>query len=781
MEGQRIDVTGRVQGVGFRPYVWRLAKEAGLTGRVLNDAQGVRIDAWGTQAQLQGFTAALRQKPPPLARIEDLTVRPLRGASPSAGFSIAPSGGGTITTEITPDAATCPDCLRDIRDPNDRRYGYPFTNCTHCGPRLSIVEGIPYDRARTAMRAFTMCADCQREYHDPQDRRFHAQPNACPACGPKVWLENAQGRIASADPFAQAAQMLAEGQIIAIKGIGGFHLACDATNATAVQTLRQRKFREAKPFGLMMRDATQVRHFCGLSDAEADLLTSPSAPLVLLQKRSDTRLPGVAPGLDRFGVMLPHTPLHHLLLAQFDGPLVMTSGNRSGLPQVTDNAHALTALTGIADAWLMHDRDIVNRLDDSIIRAGPSPAILRRGRGLAPAPIHLHEAFADAPPILAMGAAQKATFCLVQNGRAILSQHIGDLTTAETYDDFRAKIALFRDLYGLDPAVIAVDMHPDYLSTRWGQQLARDTGAQLIAVQHHHAHLVSTLAEHQVAPDNARAVGVILDGTGWGPDGTIWGGEILVGDYGGFERRAHFQPIALPGGDAAVREPWRNLVAHLHAALGPDWQDHIAGTPLADRLEPMPTTIMEQMIAKGVNAPLASSAGRLFDAVAAALGIAFAQQHYEGQAAMELEALMTADLPTTGYPVALSEAGALSWAPLWQELIADLNAGALPGVIATRFHLGLGDALIAATQQVATLAGIDRIVLSGGVMQNRSLLQYLETKLGRLGLDVLSQRNVPANDGGISLGQAGVAAAAGIQPSLGGSSEWPARLVEPGA
>lgn len=759
MAGQRIEVTGRVQGVGFRPYVWRLARKAGLTGQVLNDAGGVRIEVWGRQAQLQDFTDALQQDPPPLARIETLRSYRVTNPPPRDDFIIAQSGGGPVTTEITPDAATCPDCLREVFDPADRRHGYAFTNCTHCGPRLSIVEGIPYDRARTSMRGFAICADCLHEYQDPQDRRFHAQPNACPACGPQVWLEDTSGRIACTDPIARAAKMLALGRIVAIKGIGGFHLACDAHNAAAVQTLRDRKNRVAKPLALMVGDLTQLDDICHLSDAEADLLKSPAAPIVLLQMRTDAALPGIAPGLDRIGVMLAHSPLHHLLLAQCRGPLVMTSGNPSGLPQVTDNADARTALAGIADAWLMHDRAIVNRLDDSIMRMDAHAAsTLRRSRGLAPAPVHLHDAFAKAPPILAMGATQKATFCLIRNGNAIPSEHIGDLTTAETYADFRNKINLFRDLYDLDPEVIAVDMHPDYLSARWGRQLARDTGARLIAVQHHHAHLASTLAEHQIVPEDARTVGVILDGTGMGTDGTIWGGEILVGDYGGFERRAHFQPIALPGGEAAVRAPWRNLVAHLRAAFGPEWRGHITGTPLADRLAPRPTTIMDQMIAKGVNAPLASSAGRLFDAVAAALGIALAEQHYEGQAAMELEALVEPELSATGYPIALSEAGILSWTPLWQALIADLIAGVSPGTIATRFHLGLGDALVTTAAQVATSAGINRIALSGGVMQNRFLHQHLWRGLGGLGFEVLSQSKVSANDGGISLGQAVVAA-----------------------
>jgi hydrogenase maturation protein HypF len=622
---------------------------------------------------------------------------------------------------------------------------------------LSIVTGIPYDRAQTSMRKFDMCADCLREYRDPTDRRFHAQPNACPACGPKIWLEDAQGDVTCDDPLTETAQRLMQGQIIAIKGIGGFHLACDATNAKAVQRLRDRKNRKAKPFAIMARDARQIRDYCHLSDAEADLLTTAAAPIVLLKARKT--LPAIAPRLDRIGVMLPHSPLHHLLMAQVKGPLVMTSGNPSNTPQVTRNAHARSALAQIADMWLMHDRDIVNRLDDSLLRMDHGgPSILRRGRGFAPAPVPLHTAFADAPPTLAMGAELKSTFCLLKNGQAIPSQHMGDLTTAETYADFRAKIALFGALYDFAPQVIAVDQHPDYLSTRWGAQLAKQTGAALVKVQHHHAHMVSCLAEHAVPPDDALSVGVILDGTGFGADGTIWGGEVLLGDYHGFERKAHVQPIALPGGEHAARAPWRNLVAHLIAVFGEDWEHQIAGTPVSKMLAGKPTALIGQMIKQGVNAPLASSTGRLFDAVAAALGIAFDLQHFEGQAAMELEALMGEQRVSTGYPAEVLGLGIISWKPLWLGLIADLRSGARPATIAARFHLGLANALVGIVTRIAADAQTYRIVLSGGVLQNRFLMHALVEKLHAQGLTVLHHKNLPANDGGIALGQACCAA-----------------------
>ena len=757
MTGRQITVRGRVQGVGFRPYVWRLARAAGLTGHVRNDGAGVQIMAWGTQGALEDFLRNMQQTPPPLAVIEQVITTQLNGAPPAGDFCIAHSEGGEISAEITPDAATCDDCLAEIRDPDDRRYRYPFTNCTHCGPRLSIVRGIPYDRAQTSMNAFRMCPDCLREYQDPTDRRFHAQPNACPVCGPKIWLEDKQGRIVCADPIAQTAQRLVQGRIIAIKGIGGFHLACDATDPKTVQALRMRKRRLAKPFAIMAKDADQIREYCHLSGAETDLLMSPASPIVLLKTRRP--LPAIAPGLDRIGVMLPHTPLHHLLMAEVDTPLVMTSGNPSHMPQVTQNDQARSALAGIADAWLMHDRDIVNRLDDSLMRMDHGgPSILRRGRGLAPAPIALHAQFADAPPTLAMGAELKSTFCLIKNGQAIPSQHIGDLTSAETYADFRAKIALFGDLYGMEAKVIAVDLHPDYLSTRWGAQLAKETGATLVGVQHHHAHMVSCLAEHHVAPDDALSVGLILDGTGLGPDGTIWGGEVLLGGYSGYDRKAHLQPVALPGGEHAVREPWRNLVAHLVAAFGADWERVIGGTRIARRLAEKPTKLIGQMITQGVNAPLASSAGRLFDAVAAALDVTFDQQHYEGQAAMELEAMMGDCRASGGYPAAVSDAGIVSWEPLWSDLIADLKAGVDPAIIATRFHVGLADVLAETATRIASDAQTHRIVLSGGVMQNRFLQHALSEKLRARGFSVLRHKILSANDGGIALGQACCAA-----------------------
>ncbi|WP_193368680.1 carbamoyltransferase HypF [Pelagibius marinus] len=754
-EGRRIRVRGLVQGVGFRPHVWRLARDAGLAGLVRNDGEGVEIEAWGEAAALAGFLEALRTEAPPLARVDAVEAEALAGRTPAGGFSIAESGQGAVHTGIVPDAATCQACLAEVLDPADRRHGYAFTNCTHCGPRLSIVREIPYDRATTSMSVFEMCPACRREYEDPADRRFHAQPNACPDCGPRLWLETEEGRQAVADPLAEAARLIREGGIVAVKGIGGFHLACDALNAEAVAALRARKRRYGKPFAVMARDLAMVRRFARVSDAEAELLESPAAPIVLLRAAGEALAEGVAPGQDSLGVMLPYTPLHHLLLRAVGGPIVLTSGNRSDEPQATGNAEARARLAGIAGAWLMHDRAIVNRLDDSVIRLdAPGPSVLRRARGMAPAPLNLAAPFKEAPRVLALGGELKATFCLLRQGQAVVSQHIGDLEEVATHADYRAMLALYRQIYDFDPEVIAVDKHPDYLSTQWGAALAEETGARLVTVQHHHAHLAACLAEHGLAPGEEQALGLILDGLGFGADGTIWGGEFLAGGYAGFERLGHFLPVAMPGGARASREPWRNTYAHLRAA-------GMTGRAQAAGLAGRPLETLDRMIAQGLNAPPASSAGRLFDAVAGALGLCRDGQSHEAQAAMELEALARPWMAEqTAYPVALlsEERLVLGWAPLWTALLDDLDRNEMAGRIAARFHLGLVDALARAAATLAGAQGLRRIVLSGGVMQNQLLLEGLSRELGSAGYEVLSHRRVPANDGGLSLGQAVIAA-----------------------
>jgi len=760
--GRIIRVAGRVHGVGFRPFVWRLARSAGLHGRVRNDGAGVVVEAWGPVAALEAFMGQLRAEAPPLARIDAVTWSDLDGAPPADGFQIAPSGAGPISAEIAPDAATCADCLAEIFDTANRRHRYPFTNCTQCGPRLSIVRRVPWDRPLTAMAGFAMCAECRAEYLDPADRRFHAEPIACPACGPKLWLEDRAGPVPASNPIAETARRLRAGEIVAIKGIGSFHLACDAGSTVAVAELRRRKRRPTKPFAVMVRDLAAARHLALISDGEAEALGSRAAPIVLLRTRG-TALPGIAPGLDRVGIMLPATPLHHLLMAALDGPIVLTSGNVTSAPPAADNARARADLARIADAWLMHDRQILWRLDDPVLRMdGSGPAVLRRGRGLAPEDVPLPAVFGDAPPVLAMGGDLKAAYCLLRDGRAAPSAHIGDLGDAAVFEDYRRQIAATLDLYGMAPEVIAVDMHPDYLSARWGRTLAGETPARLVPVQHHHAHLASCLAEHGLAPGAERVLGIVLDGTGSGPDGTIWGGEILLGGYVGFQRRGHLPAIAMPGGEQAARVPWRNTLAHLIAAFGPDWRTRIAGTDLAGRLDTPACGMVERMITGGVNAPPASSAGRLFDAVAAALGFE-GRQDYEGQAAMRLEAMAAPHMATAeAWEVDLTRIGGAlvpSWAPLWSGILADLRRGAAPGSIAARFHRTLIATLAAMATRIAAETGASRAALTGGVMQNALLRDGLAHALNARGLDALTQRIMPANDGGLALGQAAIAAA----------------------
>ena len=763
--GRRIRVRGLVQGVGFRPHVWRLAKDHGIFGSVRNDGEGVEIDAWAEPDRFDRFLAAIRSDAPPLARIDSITFTDLSDPSPGTTFEIVKSLSGTVSTGIVPDAATCPACLTDIRDSDNRRFGYAFTNCTHCGPRLSIVRAIPYDRANTSMDAFPMCEACGSEYEDPGDRRFHAQPNACPTCGPKLWLEDKTGVIYCADPLLEAARRIGQGQIAAIKGIGGFHLACDALDEVAVAELRRRKRRPVKPLALMAADLPEIRKQCHVTPAEEAQLKSAAAPIVLLELHGEPLTPSLAPGQDRLGFMLPYTPLHHSLLAAAGGPLVFTSGNLSDEPQAIGNDDARTRLSEIADLWLMHDREIVNRLDDSVVRIdAPGPQILRRARGFAPAPLMLPDDFRDCPPVLAMGGELKSTFCLLKDGQAILSQHLGDLEEAATHAEYRRTLALYRQIFRHDPKVIAVDNHPDYLSTQWGEALARETGARVVGVQHHHAHLAACLADNGIPPGEDLSLGLILDGLGLGSDGTIWGGEILLGGYRGFERKGYFLPVALPGGTKAIKEPWRNLVAHLTAAFGPDYLASVPGDHLKDALRAKQLPVLDKMIASGLNAPQSSSAGRLFDAVAAALGVCFDGQDFEGHAGTVLECLarqFLVDEPP--YPIAVEhgEQASISWDPLWRGLLADLASGVDTGRIAARFHLALIHGLTEAVAAIGASCGVRRVVLSGGVLQNQILHEGLTDELKRKGLDVLSHRQVPANDGGLALGQAAIGALSG--------------------
>ncbi len=835
-----IRVRGLVQGVGFRPAVWRLAHEYGLRGWVGNDGAGVSALLCGAPNDIVGLVDALMRAPLALARIDAIEREPAAVPSDCADFRIVDSHTGSIHTGVVPDAAICPDCRQEILDPAARRFRYPFANCTQCGPRLSIIEAIPYDRGATTMRPFRMCPDCAAEYGNPADRRFHAQPIACPACGPRIWLEPA---VPNEDAIEAAGALLLAGGIVAIKALGGFHLACDATNAAAVARLRQAKHRDAKPFALMARDIALIQRYARVAEADAAALSSPVAPIVLLQGAGDTAPPrleeagvihsgsrhsarpvlqGIAPGLSSLGFMLPGTPLHHLLLSDIDRPLVMTSGNLSDEPQCITNDEARSKLRGIADHILLHDRDIARRVDDSVVRvAGGATRVLRRARGYAPAPLPLPHGFAAAPSLLAMGGELKSTFALVRDGEAVLSHHMGDLENAPTFADYRHSIEQYRTLFAHTPCAIAVDCHPDYLATKHGRVLARLDALPVFAVQHHHAHLAACMTENGAPLDTEPVLGIVLDGLGWGDDSTIWGGEFLHGDYRGCRRLACLKPVAMPGGAQAVREPWRNAYAQITAAIGwPRFMATYGKTELARDLSARPVAVLDQMIARGVNAPWSSSCGRLFDAVAAAAGLCRDKVQYEGQAAMMLEAAAdtaamdddgraypfaitalpsaaalpsataapsatagpsatAAPSPTAGpyataAPAAVPSASAipsagllhLDPAPLWPALLDDIATGTPVSLIAARFHAGLA---IAISQMVSALRVTGRVALSGGVFQNKLLLEQVMRLLSAQGLDVLTHRLVPANDGGLALGQAAVTAARMLSGDTGES------------
>ncbi len=771
-----IRVRGRVQGVGFRPNVWRLARECGLVGEVRNDSQGVLIFAGGASRDLLEFLARLERDQPPLSRIDRIDCRVFWGDLPGE-FRITESVSSEADTQVAPDAAMCAACAAEINDPAARRFRYPFTNCTHCGPRLSIVRGVPYDRAKTTMSAFTLCEDCAQEYHDPADRRFHAQPIACSACGPQLVLEQLDARAAApveADVLDAACALLNGGAILAIKGLGGYQLACDARNGAAVESLRRQKHRDAKPFALMARDLAVVRDYCRVSDAEAALLSDASAPIVLMRAKLPKLLPErVAPGLNTLGFMLPTTPLHRLLLQSVDGPLVMTSGNLSDEPQVIDEQEARERLSGVAAYALTHNRQIANRVDDSVVRmmAG-GPRILRRARGFAPAPLALPPEFSKAPPLLAFGGHLKATFCLFKKGEAVLSPHQGDLEDALTFEDYRKNLALYAALFDHSPQALVADLHPDYLSSK----LARSRcGASLplIEVQHHHAHVAACLAENLYPQYGAPVLGLVLDGLGWGAEGEIWGGELLLADYRDYERLGALRPTPMPGGTAALREPWRNLYAHLIAAFGRTrLARKLESLELGDYLRTKPCATLDAMMARGVNAPLASSCGRLFDGFAALLGLCRDRQSYEGQAGAYLEAVAEEISPCeaeAGYPFALIASADdaptfIDPAPMWAAALEDLRCGTSRGVMAARFHKGLARALVTLTESLAhsraeATRRFDTVALSGGCLQNSILLQELTRRFETCGFVVLTHTKVPANDGGLALGQAAIGAA----------------------
>ncbi len=739
MNGLRIRVRGQVQGVGFRPFVWQLARRMGVTGEVLNDAEGVLIFAAG--ADLDGFVAALSDEAPPLSRVDAVECASCEVGVADA-FVIAASGGPGAETRVTPDAATCADCADEIRG-DGRRRGYAFTNCTNCGPRFTILTGLPYDRAQTTMAPFAMCPDCRAEYEDPADRRFHAQPVACPACGPRVWFERYAGEF-QGDAVALAAAAILGGEIVAVKGLGGFHLCCDATNGAAVAALRTRKRRPGKPFALMAPLAL-VRQYAMVSAAEEALLCDPAAPVVLLEKSGAALPDAVAPGQGTLGWMLPYTPLHHLLLDAVARPLVMTSGNLSGEPQVIGNDEAREKLGAFADAFVMHDRDIARRLDDGVERIGPAgPMTLRRARGRVPGTLPLPSGFPDRQ-VVAYGGQMKAAICLVKNGQALLGHHLGELDEALTWEAFLQADADYAALFDHAPDAVATDLHPDFRATRHGVERAEAEGLRHVSVQHHHAHMAACMAENAWPLDGGPVVGIVLDGTGLGSDGTVWGGEVLLGGYRSVERRAWLRPAPLIGGDLAAREPWRNALVRLDKAGLSDWADAL----FADK----PLVLARQAAASGLNAPASSSVGRLFDAVAACLGVCPDVQTYEGEAAMRLEALP----PYAGLVRFASRGHEIDPAPFFAELRESLSLGASAAYGAALFQNSLAAAFAREARRLVETGEAAAVALSGGCFQNARLLA--ETLRCLEGVPVLVHRATPANDGGLAFGQAMVALA----------------------
>ncbi|MFP4321344.1 MAG: carbamoyltransferase HypF [Anaerolineales bacterium] len=744
-DARRIEITGVVQGVGFRPWVYRMAMTHDLRGWVRNTSAGVTIHAEGPSAALAAFMADLRAAPPPQAHIHtfDAHVVAPEGATTFEILHSTPIPGAM--QPISPDLALCDDCRRELYDPADRRYRYPFINCTQCGPRFTIIQDIPYDRPQTTMAAFDMCAACAAEYQAPLDRRFHAQPVACPVCGPQIWLEAGGASLAGEAALAAAAERLRAGAILAVRGLGGFHLACDATSAEAVARLRARKARPAKPFAVMVRDLATAQRFCHLNEVEMSLLRSPASPIVLLARRADGEpLPeAVAPGQTTLGVMLPYTPLHDLLLDALACPLVMTSGNRVSEPIETENDGARAALGAIADAFLLHDRPIHIRTDDSVMRVFQGAELpLRRSRGYAPYPLDLPM---ELPPLLAVGAEMKNTFCLARARYAFMSHHIGDLESYAARASFAAGVAHFERLFRVVPTVLAHDLHPDYAATRYATDRAARDDLPLVGVQHHHAHIAACLAEH--GHSGARPVlGVCFDGTGYGTDGTIWGGEFLLADYADFQRLAHLKPLPLPGGDAAVRRPYRIAAAYC-LACGLDVPEELP-------LSPQEAAILAQQLARGVNTPLTSSMGRLFDAVSALLGVCTATS-YEGQAAILLEA--RADPQAEGAYAFKSTAQGYDPAPVLAGLLADLRVGVPVPTLAGRFHNSVARLIVTVCADLARAAGVQEVALSGGVFQNVTLLAKTLPLLEQAGLTALVHRRVPPNDGGLALGQAMIA------------------------
>ena len=759
---RRICISGIVQGVGFRPFVYNLAQRIGVKGFVLNSSSGVLIEAEGADTALDEFLGSLRSHPPPLARIQQITTADLEPEG-SSSFEIWESR--AVNDEfalVSPDVATCDDCRQEVEDPANRRFGYPFTNCTNCGPRYTIIQDIPYDRPFTTMAEFRMCADCEAEYHAPANRRFHAQPNACPVCGPTVALAKAKSFLPDAAAYGlgnlspailrDVRQLLHEGAIVAIKGLGGFQLACDAANDSAVRRLRQRKKRSDKPFALMALDLASVEAICLVTPADRELLLSPQRPIVILPRRPDSRIsPQIAPGNRTIGVMLAYTPLHLLLFGeQPDQPseftaLVMTSGNISDEPIVTANEEAWQRLDSVADWFLFHNRGIYMRVDDSVARVFEGkPRALRRSRGYAPQPIDLGSPMSE---LLACGAELKNSFCLTKDRYAILSQHIGDVDNYETLEFFQETLGNLKKLFRVEPQAVAHDLHPLYLTSRFAAELP----LRKIAVQHHHAHIASCMAENGLRD---KVIGVAFDGTGYGTDGQIWGGEFMVADFSGFERRAHFRYVPLPGGDAAVRQPWRPALSWLREAFGAEAPGDL---PLFQQVPERDRTLVSQMLARGLNTVLTSSCGRLFDAVASLIGLR-QEVNFEGQAAIELEMATQRGIEEI-YPFDLTsgEPAQIDMRPMIRQIVRDVRDRAPTGAIASRFHNTIAVVIGELCRRIRESESLNRVCLSGGTFQNLYLLERAVSRLRALGFEVSLHSNVPPNDGGISLGQAMIA------------------------
>ncbi|MFN5240238.1 MAG: carbamoyltransferase HypF [Aphanizomenon sp.] len=776
MRIEEIRVCGIVQGVGFRPTVYRLANMLGLKGEVFNDGKGVLIRVSGSEEIITDFVNKLYQECPPLARINEVVRGLYWGEFNFDDFVISPSVNGVIKTQVSPDAASCPQCQREIFDPFSRYFRYPFTNCTHCGPRLTIIRAIPYDRNNTSMANFPMCKQCEREYEDVENRRFHAQPVACFVCGPRAWLERADGKPMISDMFSMlddvdaVCTLLQKGEIIAIKGLGGFHLACDATLQNAVQKLRNRKHRYHKPLALMARDINIISEYCYINDLEKQLLTSSAAPIVLLKIKDNSKLASdLAPGQNTLGFMLPYTPLHHLILRRMKVPIVLTSANISNEPQCINNEDAKDKLSKIADYFLLHNRDIVNRVDDSVVRVIDNKIqTLRRARGYAPAPIILPPGFEKIPPILAMGSELKNTFCLLREGEAILSQHLGDLENASVFNAYQETLNLYLNLFQHKPEIIAIDKHPEYLSSKLGKQLATVNHIKLAEIQHHHAHIAACMAENQISLDTKPILGIAFDGLGYGEDDTLWGGEFLLADYQSFQRLATFKPMPMIGGKQAIYQPWRNTYSQLINAFS--WQEipeQYRDLAIIKFLEHKNPKLLNQIIEKGINSPLTSSVGRLFDAVAAAIGICPEQCSYEGQAAIEMEAIadtniLNNDKETLNYSFKLEKSANIYYidtSPTWREILNDIKQHISSSEIAAKFHQSLAITTVKIVKQLKQENQFNQVVLTGGVFQNQILLQQVKMQLEKLEINVLTHSIVPTNDGGLSLGQSVIAAA----------------------